>query len=66
MTGTGKTRATMNLAIEAEKAGLCLRILDVEGEWNRIILAASCRGLRGDSLRRALQGLPFTGRVSGY
>lgn len=27
----------MNLAINAENEGLCLRILDVEGEWRKII-----------------------------
>ena len=27
----------MNLAIKAENEGLCLRILDVEGEWKKII-----------------------------
>jgi DNA helicase HerA-like ATPase len=37
VTGTGKTRAAMNLAIKAENEGLCLRILDVEGEWKKII-----------------------------
>jgi len=37
VTGTGKSRAAMNLAIRAENAGLCLRILDVEGEWKKII-----------------------------
>jgi len=37
VTGTGKTRAAMNLAVRAENAGLCLRVLDVEGEWKRII-----------------------------
>lgn len=31
VTGTGKTRAAMNLAINSENEGLCLRILDVEG-----------------------------------
>jgi len=33
VTGTSKTRAAMNLAIKAEKEGLCPRILDIEGEW---------------------------------
>lgn len=37
VTGTGKTRAAMNLAINAENKGLCLRIIDVEGEWKKII-----------------------------
>ena len=37
VTGTGKTRAAMNLAINSENQGLCLRILDVEGEWRKII-----------------------------
>ncbi|RLG47074.1 MAG: hypothetical protein DRN90_05540 [Thermoproteota archaeon] len=37
VTGTGKTRFAMNLAIQAENAGLNLRILDVEGEWKKII-----------------------------
>jgi DNA helicase HerA-like ATPase len=37
VTGTGKTRAAMHLAINAENSGLCLRILDVEGEWKNII-----------------------------
>ena len=37
VTGSGKTRAAMKLAIEAEKAGLKLLILDVEGEWKNII-----------------------------
>jgi DNA helicase HerA-like ATPase len=37
VTGTGKTKAAMNLAIKAENEGLCLRILDVEGEWKKII-----------------------------
>jgi len=32
VTGTGKTRFAMNLAIRAENSGLNLRILDVEGE----------------------------------
>lgn len=36
VTGTGN-RAAMNLAINSENKGLCLRILDVEGEWKRII-----------------------------
>lgn len=36
VTGTGKTRAAMNLAINTENQGLCLRILDVEGEWKKI------------------------------
>jgi DNA helicase HerA-like ATPase len=37
VTGTGKTRAAMNLAIQAENQGIALRIIDVEGEWKRII-----------------------------
>jgi hypothetical protein len=37
VTGTGKTRAAMNLAIKAENAGLNLRIIDIEGEWKGII-----------------------------
>jgi hypothetical protein len=37
VTGTGKTRAAMNLAIKAENEGLNLRIIDVEGEWKNII-----------------------------
>jgi len=32
VTGTGKIRVAMNLAINAENKGLCLRILDDEGE----------------------------------
>ncbi len=37
VTGTGKTRAAMNLAIKAENDGLFLRVIDVEGEWKNII-----------------------------
>lgn len=37
VTGTGKTRAAMNLAIKAENEGLNLRAIDVEGEWKNII-----------------------------
>jgi len=37
VTETGKTRVAMNLAIKAENAGLCLRILGIEGEWKSII-----------------------------
>ena len=37
VTGTGKTRAAMNLAIKAENKGLNLRIIDIEGEWKGII-----------------------------
>lgn len=37
VTGTGKTRAAMNLAIKAENEGLFLRVIDVEGEWRNII-----------------------------
>ena len=37
VTGSGKTRAAMNLAIRAENNGLNLCILDVEGEWKNII-----------------------------
>jgi len=36
-TGGGKTREAMKLAIESEKSGLKLLILDVEGEWKNII-----------------------------
>src|SRR6267143_4045671 len=36
-TGNGKTREAMKLAIEAERAGVKLLILDVEGEWKDII-----------------------------
>jgi hypothetical protein len=53
VTGTEKTRAAMNLAIKAENAGLCLRILDVEG-WRRIIPRLSKDTLyyaSGDNLR---------------
>jgi len=37
VTGSGKTRLAMKLAIEAENSGLRLIILDVEGEWKNII-----------------------------
>src|SRR4030067_2127959 len=37
VTGTGKARAAMNLAIKAENEGRNLRIIDVEGEWKNII-----------------------------
>jgi len=37
VTGTGKIRVAMNLAINAENKGLCLRILDDEGEQKKII-----------------------------
>ncbi|MEM3871132.1 MAG: ATP-binding protein [Nitrososphaeria archaeon] len=37
VTGSGKTRLAMKLAIEAEKRGIKLLILDVEGEWRNII-----------------------------
>lgn len=37
VTGSGKTRAAMNLAIRAENHGLHLLIVDVEGEWKKII-----------------------------
>ncbi len=37
VTGTVKTRTVMNLAVKAENTGLCPRILDVEGEWRKII-----------------------------
>lgn len=36
VTGTGKTRAAMNLAIKAENDGLNLRVIDIEGEWKNI------------------------------
>lgn len=36
-TGGGKTRAAINLAIEAENAGMKLLVLDVEGEWKDVI-----------------------------
>ena len=49
VTGTGKTRATMNLAIKAENEGLCLRMLDVEGEWKKIIPSLSKETLCYDS-----------------
>jgi len=41
VTGTGETRAAMNLAIKAEQEGLNLRIIDIEGEWKNIILFKS-------------------------
>ncbi len=37
VTGSGKTRLAMKLAIEAENSGINLLILDVEGEWRNII-----------------------------
>ncbi|MDW8034627.1 MAG: DUF87 domain-containing protein [Nitrososphaerota archaeon] len=37
VTGSGKTRLAMKLAIEAENKGIKLLILDVEGEWRNII-----------------------------
>jgi len=37
VTGSGKTRLAMKLAIEAENSGIRLIILDVEGEWKDII-----------------------------
>lgn len=37
VTGTGKTRAAMNLAIKGENSGLNVRVIDVEGEWRNII-----------------------------
>jgi len=37
VTGSGKTRLAMKLAIEAENSGIKLIILDVEGEWKNII-----------------------------
>ncbi len=37
VTGVGKTRLAIKLAIEAENNGLKLLILDVEGEWKKII-----------------------------
>ena len=37
VTGTGKTRAAMNLAINSKNQGLRLRILDIEDELKKII-----------------------------
>lgn len=37
VTGSGKTRAAMKLAIESERQGLNLRIIDIEGEWKNLI-----------------------------
>ncbi len=37
VTGTGKTRSAMNLAIQSENQGVNLRVIDVEGEWKNII-----------------------------
>jgi hypothetical protein len=37
VTGTGKTRSAMNLAIRSENEGLNLRVIDIEGEWKNII-----------------------------
>lgn len=37
VTGTGKTRAAMQLVREAENSGLKILILDVEGEWKNLI-----------------------------
>lgn len=37
VTGSGKTRLVMKLAIEAENSGIKLAILDVEGEWKNIL-----------------------------
>ena len=37
VTGSGKTRLAMKLAVEAEKSGIKLIILDVEGEWKNLI-----------------------------
>lgn len=37
VTGSGKTRLAMKLAIEAENSGINLIILDVEGEWKNLI-----------------------------
>ncbi|MBI2183957.1 MAG: ATP-binding protein [Thaumarchaeota archaeon] len=37
VTGSGKTRGAMQLAIQAENNGMKLLILDVEGEWKNII-----------------------------
>jgi len=37
VTGSGKTRLAMKLAIEAENRGMKLLILDIEGEWKNII-----------------------------
>lgn len=37
VTGSGKTRLAMKLAIEAENSGIRLLVLDVEGEWRNII-----------------------------
>ena len=36
-TGTGKSRLSMKITVEAEKQGLKLLIIDVEGEWKGII-----------------------------
>jgi len=37
VTGSGKTRLAMKLAMEAENNGIKLLILDVEGEWRNMI-----------------------------
>jgi predicted transcriptional regulator len=37
VTGSGKTRLAMKLAIETENSGIKLIILDVEGEWKNLI-----------------------------
>lgn len=37
VTGSGKTRLAMKLAIEAENSGIKLNILDIEGEWKNLI-----------------------------
>jgi len=37
VTGSGKTRLAMKLAIEAENSGIKALILDVEGEWKNIM-----------------------------
>ena len=37
VTGMGKTRLAMKLALEAEKRGIKLLVLDVEGEWKNLL-----------------------------
>lgn len=37
VTGSGKTRLAMRLAVEAERLGQKLLVIDVEGEWKNII-----------------------------
>jgi len=48
VTGSGKTRAAMGLAVGAENCGLRLRVVDVEGEWARIIPELSRKTLYYD------------------